>query len=276
MPKNIRVYSRNALFQQMETVKRNREKRTKAKLFFLEGVHPIENAIRGGFEFSLIAYAGGKRLSGWAEDMIRRANPDAVCEMDADLHAELSDREEPCELIAMVKMREEPLEAIRARVSEKKNPFLVLFDRPASPGNLGTVIRSADAFGAAGVLTTGHAADFYDPQCVRASIGTLFNVPFAALENTAEALEFIRSLPVPMPLVGTSAHGKSLIDEVDFTSPFVLLIGNETFGLSKAWKEACGTLAVIPIHGAASSINAGCAASICLYEVARQRRFTNS
>ena len=276
MPKNIRVFSRNALFQQMETVKRNREKRTKAKLFFLEGVHPIENAVRGGFEFSLIAYAGGKRLSGWAEDMIRRANPDTVCEMDAALHAELSDREEPCELISLVKMREQPLRAIQTRVSEKKNPFLVLFDRPASPGNLGTVIRSADAFGAAGVLTTGHAADFYDPQCVRASIGTLFNVPFAALENTAEALEFIRSLPVPMPLVGTSAHGSRMIDEVDFTSPFVLLIGNETFGLSKAWKEACGTLAVIPIHGAASSINAGCAASICLYEVARQRRFLNS
>ena len=276
MPKNIRVFSRNALFQQMETVKRNREKRTKAKLFFLEGVHPIENAVRGGFEFSLIAYAGGKRLSGWAEDMIRRANPDTVCEMDAALHAELSDREEPCELISLVKMREQPLRAIQTRVSEKKNPFLVLFDRPASPGNLGTVIRSADAFGAAGVLTTGHAADFYDPQCVRASIGTLFNVPFAALENTAEALEFIRSLPVPMPLVGTSAHGSRMIDEVDFTSPFVLLIGNETFGLSKAWKEACGTLALIPIHGAASSINAGCAASICLYEVARQRRFLNS
>ena len=275
MPKNIRVFSRNALFQQMETVKRNREKRTKAKLFFLEGVHPIENAVRGGFEFSLIAYAGGKRLSGWAEDMIRRANPDTVCEMDAALHAELSDREEPCELISLVKMREQPLRAIQTRVSEKKNPFLVLFDRPASPGNLGTVIRSADAFGAAGVLTTGHAADFYDPQCVRASIGTLFNVPFAALENTAEALEFIRSLPVPMPLVGTSAHGSRMIDEVDFTSPFVLLIGNETFGLSKAWKEACGTLALIPIHGAASSINAGCAASICLYEVARQRRFSN-
>lgn len=274
MPKTIRITSRNALFQQMETVKRNREKRTKAKTFFLEGVHPIENAIRGGFEFSVLAYAGGKRLSGWAEDMIRRANPDAVCEMDASLHAELSDRDEPCELIAMVKMRDHPLDAIRKRVSEKKNPFLVLFDRPTSPGNLGTVIRSADAFGAAGVLTTGHAADFYDPQCVRASIGTMFNVPFAALENTAEALDFFRSLPVPMPLVGTSAHGTRMISEVDFTSSFALLIGNETFGLSKAWKEECGTLALIPIHGAASSLNAGCAASICLYEVARQRELS--
>ena len=275
MPKMLRVTSRNALFQQMETAKRNREKRTKAKEFFLEGVHPIENAIRGGFAFSLIAYAGGKRLSGWAEDMIRRANPDALCEMDAALHAEISDREEPCELIAMVKMRSDPLEAVRRRILETPNPFLVLFDRPISPGNLGTVIRSADAFGAAGVLTTGHAADFYDPQCVRASIGTMFNVPFAALENTAEAMEFIRSMPVEMPLVGTSAHGTRTLPDVDFTSPFVLLIGNETFGLSKAWKERCGTLALIPIHGAASSINAGCAASICLYEAARQRRFSN-
>ena len=274
MPKTIRISARNALWQQMETVKRNREKRTHSGVFFLEGVHPIENAIRGEYQFSLLAYASGKRLSGWAEDMIRRAQPETLCEMDEKLHAELSDRTEPCELIALVRMRENPLDAIRERVLQAENPFLVLFDRPTSPGNLGTLIRSADAFGASGVLTCGHAADFYDPQCVRASIGTMFNVPFAAMENQNETMEFVRSLGVPMELVGTSAHGDRLICGVDFQKPFLLLIGNETFGLSKAWKEECDVLAKIPIHGAASSLNAGCAASICLYEIARQREMS--
>ena len=72
-------------------------------------------------------------------------------------------------------------------------------------------------------------------------------------------------------MLGTSAHGTVNIDEVDLTGPVALIIGNETFGLSKAWKERCDVLARIPIFGAASSLNVGCAASICLYEIARQR-----
>ena len=74
-------------------------------------------------------------------------------------------------------------------------------------------------------------------------------------------------------MVGTSAKGDGLISEIDLTGPTLLVIGNETFGMSKAWKAGCDKLAKIPIYGAASSLNVGCAASICLYEIARQRGF---
>lgn len=107
------------------------------------------------------------------------------------------------------------------------------------------------------MLTTGHAADFYDPQCLRASIGTLFARPFAALESMQDAFDWMNSLPVRLNVVGTSAHGTCLLDEVDLTGPTLLLIGNETFGLSKGWKECCDVLAKIPIQGSASSLNAG-------------------
>ena len=267
-----KVYSRSADFQRFETLKRNREKRTQQRLMFLEGVHPIEQAVAHGWTFAAMAYAGGKRLSGWAQDMLTRAQPEAVYEMAPELHAELSDRENPCELIALLRQREDGLERMTRAASEKKNPLFVLFDRPQSPGNLGTLVRSADAFGASGVLTTGHAADFYDPQCLRATIGTLFARPFAALGSMQEALDWAGSLPVRLHLVGTSAHGSCLLEEVDLTGPTLLLIGNETFGLSKGWKEHCDVLAQIPIQGSASSLNAGCAASICLYEIDRQRR----
>jgi len=146
-----------------------------------------------------------------------------------------------------------------------------VFDRPTTPGNLGTVVRSADAFGSRCVITTGHSADFYDPQCLRATIGTLFHTDHAALGSADEAMKFFDSLPVRPLIVGTSARGTVNIDEVDLTGPVALVVGNETFGLSKAWKEKCDVLAKIPIFGAASSLNVGCATSICLYEIARQR-----
>ena len=268
MPVMQKMSARNAAFQRFEAVKRSREKRAKQRVFFVEGVHPIEQAIRFGWSFEALGYAANTRLSGWANDMRARAQADVEYQIAPELMDELSEREERCELIALVKQRQDGL---RRMAQAGSSPFWVLFDRPQSPGNLGTVIRSADAFGAAGLITTGHGADFYDPQCVRASIGTVFALPFAGMESVDAVMAWLDTLPVRPRIVGTSAHGTLPIDGIDLTGPTLLLVGNETFGLSKAWKEACDELALIPIHGAASSLNAGCAASICLYEIARQR-----
>ena len=272
MPRTQPIRSRNDIFQLYETLRRNREKRTHMKLYFLEGVHPVEQAIAGGEKFESIAYAEDKRLSGWAEDMIRRANPQVLHPMPAALLAELSDRENPCELVCILHQRSDAEARLRTAVGKAKCPLLVLCDRPTNPGNLGTIIRSADAFGACGVLMTGHAADPYDTQCIRASIGTVFHLPVMALNSCESAVQFIRSLG-EVQIAGTSAKGTMCFHEADFTRPTVMIVGNETFGMSKAWKESCDLLLRIPIYGAASSLNVGCAASICLYEIARQRDF---
>ena len=272
MPRTQPVRSRNDVFQLYDTLRRNREKRTHTKCFFLEGVHPVEQAVAGGERFASIAYAQDRRLSGWAEDMLRRAAPEVLHPMPAALLAELSDRENPCELVCILHQRTDAEERLRHAVNSAATPLLVLCDRPTSPGNLGTIIRSADAFGACGVLTTGHAADPYDTQCIRASIGTLFHLPVLPLESCESAVHFIRSLG-DFQIAGTSAKGTMSFHEADFTHPTALIVGNETFGLSRAWKEACDLLLRIPIYGAASSLNVGCAASICLYEIARQRHF---
>ena len=266
------IRSRNDQFQLYETLRRNREKRTHTHLFFLEGVHPVEQAIAAGERFQSIAYAEDRRLSGWAQDMISRAAPVALHPMPAALLAELSDRDNPCELMCILHQRTDGERRIREGFARAEAPLLVVCDRPSSPGNLGTIIRSADAFGACGVLTTGHSADFYDTQCIRASIGTVVHVPFHQLGSPADAVPFLRSLG-DVQLIGTSAKGTAAFHEHDLTRPTVLLVGNETFGLSKAWKEACDALLRIPIYGAASSLNVGCAATICLYEIARQRDF---
>ncbi len=267
----LKMSVRNAAFQKFETLQRNREKRTKEKLFFVEGVHPIEQAIAAGWAFEAIGFAAGRRLSGWAMDMRARAQAETEYEILPELMAELSNREEPCELIALVRQRADGLRRMAERAGEKS--LYVLFDRPQNPGNLGTVIRSADAFGADGLIITGHGADFYDPQCVRATIGAIFHMPVAAMASAEEAIAWVNGLKVRPAIIGTSAKGESLLSEIDMTGPTLLVIGNETFGMSKAWKAGCDRLAKIPIHGAASSLNVGCAASICLYEIARQRGF---
>ena len=273
MPKIQPLRARNDVFQLYETLGRNREKRSRTGLYFLEGVHPVEQAVAGGEKFVSIGYDEGRRLSGWARDMIEAARPECLHPMPGEMLAELSDRENPCELVCVARQRTDGENRVRRAAEEAKNPLLVLCDRPSSPGNLGTVARSADALGACGVMTTGHSADFYDPQCIRSSIGTVFHVPFCGFGGCEDAVRFIRALPGDIRIVGTSAHGTALLNEADLSGPTVLIVGNETFGMSRAWKEACDLLLRIPIYGAASSLNVGSAASICLYEIARQRGF---
>lgn len=262
------MFTRNSEFQRFETLKRNREKRARQNLFFLEGVHPVEQAILGGYEFYAIGVDANARLSGWARDMINKANPEVVYRMDTPLHAEISDRDEPCELVCLVRPK-----LGLPRFHFDPMSMDVVFDRPAAPGNLGTVFRSADAFGARSVITTGHSADFYDPQCIRASIGTVFHKPHVNMGGCEQAVEYLRSLPEKPLIVGTSARGDRYISDVDLTGPIVIVIGNETFGMSKAWKEACDVLVKIPIYGGASSLNVGSAATVCFYEAARQREY---
>ncbi len=270
-----KIFSRNDKFQLFETLKRNREKRTKTGLVFIEGVQMVEQAIRHGWQFYAMAVMDGKRLSGWAEDMIGKAQPEVLYYMPRQLMEVLSDREEMCEIIALVRMRKDALDRMAHAAELCATPFYALFDRPQSPGNLGTFLRSADAFGANGAIITGHAADCFDSQAIRASVGTVFAMPFANLPSAEEAVKWLKAQPNAPLIVGTSAKGEKEISQLDLTGPVALVIGNETFGMSKAWKETCDVLVKIPISGAASSLNAGCAATVCFYEISRQRRGKN-
>ncbi|MFE0591307.1 TrmH family RNA methyltransferase [Micromonospora echinospora] len=150
----------------------------------------------------------------------------------------------------------------------------VVFDRPTSPGNIGTLVRSADAFGASGVIVTGHAADVYDPKAVRASTGSLFALPVIRVPSHQAVLSWVadvRADGIDMSIMGTDERGILDAAQYDFTQPTLTLIGNETTGLSSGWREACDQLVRIPMFGSASSLNAATAATVVLYESARQR-----
>jgi TrmH family RNA methyltransferase len=191
--------------------------------------------------------------------------------MAPELLAELGEKDEaPPEMVAVMEMPPDDLNRI-----EVGPDFLgVVFDRPTGPGNIGSIIRSADAFGADGLIVTGHAADVYDPKSVRASTGSLFAVPAVRVPSHHEVMEWVaeqRSLGNPIVVVGTDEHGTADIFDFDLTQPTLLLIGNETSGLSAAWKDLADQLVRIPMTGSASSLNAANAATTVLYEASRQR-----
>jgi TrmH family RNA methyltransferase len=266
---DLRVTTRNARFQQWEALLTNRTKRQRAGEFLVHGVRPITLAVEHDWPMEALLYPAGRRLSKWATELLDTV-PTTRVAMAPDLLAELGEKDEDNapELIAVTRLPTDDLDRIPV-----PDDFLgVVFDRPTNPGNIGTVIRSADAFGAHGVIVAGHAADVYDPRTVRASTGSVFALPVVRADAAATVLEWIRAQPVTVRIVGTDEHGTAVVDRHDLTGPTLLVVGNETAGMSNAWRAACSDVLSIPIGGAASSLNAANAASIVLYEVARQRR----
>lgn len=265
-----RISTRNSRFQVWQALLSNRNKRQRQGLFLVQGVRPITLAVAHGWAIDALLLEYGRPLSSWALDIMERADGDRFA-LSRELLAELGEKgDDAPELIAVVALPGDDLDRLNAAPD-----FLgVLVDRPTNPGNLGSIIRSADAFGAHGVLVSGHAADPYDSAAVRASTGSLFGIPTMRVPSPAAVLEWVaaqRDAGIPVQLVATDETGDADVFDTDLTRPTLLLIGNETSGLSAAWREAADVTVRIPITGSASSLNAANAASIVLYEAARQR-----
>ncbi|WP_307828376.1 TrmH family RNA methyltransferase [Antrihabitans sp. YC2-6] len=268
-----RVSSRNAGFQQWQSYLTNRTKRHKAGRFLVQGVRPIKLAVDHDWPIESLLYrVGGPHLSDWARGVLD-TTPHPTIGLVPDLIAELGEKSSAApELIAVAKVRTPDLATWTPR---EREPVIVVYDRPTSPGNLGTLIRSANAFGAAAVVVSGHAADHFDPQCVRASTGSLFAIPVLRASGAGEMLDFrnrLAGLGIGLTVVGTDEDGTAAVYDHDFTRGTMLVIGNETRGMSVAWREHCDAVVRIPIGGAASSLGAPSAGAVCLYEMARQRR----
>jgi tRNA G18 (ribose-2'-O)-methylase SpoU len=264
------VTSANARFQQWQALLENRNKRQRAREFLVQGVRPITIAVERGWPIRTLIFDRSRSLSGWAQALQRSVRTEQVA-MSSELLAELGEKEEAApEVIAVMEIPDDDL----GRIAVGPRFLAVVFDRPGSPGNIGSIIRSADAFGAGGVIVTGHAADVYDPKAVRASTGSLFAVPAVRVPSHREVLAWVeeqRERGDPVRIVGTDEHGAADLFDFDLTGPTLLLIGNETKGLSAAWREACDHMVRIPMTGTASSLNAANAATAVLYEAARQR-----
>lgn len=193
--------------------------------------------------------------------------------MDPELLHELGGKEDTVpELLAVARVPDDRLD----RLTVGPDFLGVVFDRPITPGNIGTLIRSADAFGAHGVVVSGHAADIYDPKSLRASTGSLFALPVVRVpspQTVADWAAGLRARGVPLRIVGTDERGAADLTGTDLTGPVLVVIGNETSGMSAAWRELCDETVRIPIGGAASSLNAAAAGTVLLYETQRQRGF---
>jgi TrmH family RNA methyltransferase len=261
-----RIERANAEYQVLRSLLGNRQKRHQRRQFLIQGVRPLTCALEAGWRLKALIRNSDIELTTWAKEILERAHAPVTYMVAQRLMAELAGKEGPVELLAVGEMPDRQLSDFRMGA----NGVVVAIDRPANPGNLGTIIRSADAFGAAAVVTLGHGADPYDPQCIRASTGSLFATTVISAASMTELQGWIGSSAPQARIVAASEDGRPLAD-VDLSPPLVLLLGSEGRGLSRRGREVASDVAAIPMQAtAASSLNVASAAAVLLYEVRRR------
>ncbi len=231
----------------------------------VEGVRIIEEAIRSGLKFQAIFFSEGGRAH--AQRLLPQisSHVEAVLLPD-DVFLSAVNTETPQGVAALVKLKHARLEDVLEQVS----PGLLLLGIAGlqDPGNLGTIIRSAEAFGARAVLLGEKTVSPFNAKAVRASAGALFRQPLIKV-TMAETIPQLRQHGIRV--LATSSHKGTPLPEADFTGATMVIIGNEGAGVPHEILAAADELITIPHSPKVESLNAGIAASIVLYEAARQR-----
>lgn len=191
------------------------------------------------------------------------------------LFTKLSDTKTPQGVLAVVKQSKYTLEEILQgkAASSKGNeaqPLLLMLEDVQDPGNLGTIMRSAEGAGVTGVILSKGCVDLYNPKTVRSTMGSIFRMPFTYVEDFGEAIQKAQAAGVQV----YAAHlaGKKAYEDFDYTKPTAFLIGNEGNGLKEETAKKADSYVIIPMLGKLESLNAGIAASLLSFEAARQRR----
>ena len=148
------------------------------------------------------------------------------------------------------------------------NALVIVTEAIEKPGNLGTILRSADAAGAAAVIVCDRTTDVHNPNVVRASTGTMFSVPIVEA-TSAEALAWLKARG--FKILAATPHAERLHFEVDLTGPVALAVGAEQYGLTATWMDHADLRVRIPMLGLADSLNVSAATTILVYEAVRQR-----
>ncbi len=150
-----------------------------------------------------------------------------------------------------------------------ENPFIIFCDAVSDPGNMGTIIRTADAAGASAVVLGSGCVDLYNPKTVRSTMSSLFNVTTIETQDSIKTLEKFKEKGIK--ILGTTPSGNKDIYAVDFKGPVAVVIGNEANGICDEILDLCDEKLKIPMLGSTESLNASVAAAVTMYEVLRQR-----
>ena len=257
-PHNPRIKSAAGLHKKHE--------RDRNGSMLIEGVRELSRALESGIDIIEVFWCpdlldqetGGPIIRG-----IERKNIPIIA-VGRRAYEKLVYREASGGLVAVAR---QPAHAL-ADMPETECPLYLVVDAIEKPGNLGALLRSADAAGVTGLIASDQHTDLYHPNVIRASLGTVFTLPIA-ISSAVEAIGWLEARAIA--IIAATPDAALCYTDVDLTVPLAIVVGSEDAGLGTEWLQATGTRVRIPMKGSADSLNVSAAATILLYEALRQR-----
>ena len=259
-PANQRIKALSKLWQ--------RKRREETERFLIEGLRELSHAVRGGVEVDTLYFCPECFKSSEHEEFVSLAGEQedvSLVKLSPEAFSKLSYREGPDGLIGEADLYGFDLDEIEP----PPNPLFMIVDGVEKPGNLGAILRSADAAGVDALFCSDLRTDIFNPNVIRSSQGLVFAVP-VFIADPEEILRFMHSCGVIVH--ATTPDGTKTLWDIDFSGPSAIAVGAEATGLSTYWLEHADSRTSIPMHGNADSLNVNAASVVTLFEAARQRR----
>jgi TrmH family RNA methyltransferase len=246
---------------------RDRKERQQTGLFYVEGLRIVAEALQTGAKIEFLVIAPGLLTSPFGKQLLQSeaARNIPIFEVSDETFLSFSNKDGPQGLGAVVKQKWANLDQV-----QKQAAIWTALDAVQDPGNLGTILRTSDAVGGAGVILLDQATDPFDPASVRASMGAVFSQHLIK----ASLQEFAASNKANhIPVVGTSGAAELDYHQARYPFPCILLMGSERHGLLDQHLRLCDMIVKIPMIGRSDSLNLAIATAIVLYELFNQHRF---
>jgi RNA methyltransferase, TrmH family len=250
---------------------REKRERDRSGLFLIEGYRELLRAQHAQVKFDKLFVCPELFLGsneGELIDKIKRTGASLI-HCSSKVFEKISYRDRPDGLVAIAKTMNTTLRELETTLKNKNNPLLVIAVGIEKPGNLGTILRSSDSAGADGVIVCDRCTDIYNPNVVRASVGTLFTLPVIET-STQDALAWLRKMHIQT--IATTPSTEKIYSQIDLKKGSAIVVGTEQVGLSDEWLKNADLKVKIPMLGVADSLNVAMATTILLYEAVRQRQ----
>ena len=239
--------------------------RRKEGIFLVEGQREIQLASKGGFELQSIYFCADLIDFKAIEELI--SNKVLITEISAEVYEKIAYRGSTEGVLAIFKAKENNLESIKF---ETKNPLILIAEAPEKPGNIGAILRTADAAKVDAVFIANPKTDLYNPNIIRSSVGCVFTNQIAT-GSTSEIIDFLKKNNIS--IYAAALQASKPYHQIDFNQSAAIVVGTEATGLSEEWRESSTQNIIIPMSGEIDSMNVSVAAGILIFEAKRQRGF---
>ncbi len=257
--------TQNPRIKRLLSLQQKAGERRRAGLFVAEGLRELSHCCEGGFVAEEI-YFCPSLLQGDAANFLDKWAAEAVWhQVSPEVYGRIAYRGTTEGVVAVIRERKLTLDDLQLR----ENPLFVVLESVEKPGNLGAVLRSADAAGADAVIVCDLLTDLYNPNLIRSSIGAIFTVPCVAC-NSEECIRFFKQQHIT--ILTAQLQDSHLYYMVDMKKSTAIVMGTESTGLTDIWRKAADAHIRIPMLGRLDSLNVSVSAAILLFEAVRQRQ----